>query len=106
MDYKFSRGDNVIWKRAREALNAQKAAHEALDRTPLNLTLNQPIISKEKILLIEGRYDSFIEPEISEDLWEKWERPEIWRLSHGHVSWMFTPGLTRRVLRWLAPRMS
>lgn len=105
MDYKFSRGDQVIWKRVREALQAQTAAFKALDATPLNLTSIKPIIPKENILLIEGRYDSFIEPEITEDLWEKWERPEIWRLSHGHVSWMFTPGITSRVLNWLALRL-
>jgi acetyl esterase/lipase len=106
MDYKFSRGDNVFWKRVREALQVQKPAHEALDATPLNLTLLKPIVPKQNILLIEGRYDSFIEPEITEDLWQKWERPEIWRLPHGHVSWMFTPGVTARVLGWLSPRMN
>lgn len=105
MDYKFSRGENVIWKRVREALKAQKAAYEALNTTPLNLTLTKPVIPKENILLIEGRYDSFIEPEATEELWRNWEQPEIWRLPHGHVSWMFTPGITGRVLNWLAPRL-
>jgi hypothetical protein len=105
MDYKFSRGENVIWNRVREALKAQKAAYEALSTTPLNLTLAKPVIPKENILLIEGCYDSFIEPEATEELWRNWEQPDIWRLPHGHVSWMFTPGLTSRVINWLASRL-
>ena len=105
MNYGFSRGEKIIWRRVREALIGQMAAYEALDTTPLNLTLIKPIIPKENILLIEGRYDSCVEPEVTEDLWQKWNQPEIWRLPHGHVSWMFTPGITNRVLRWLAPRL-
>jgi len=33
------------------------------------------------------------------DLWQKWQQP------HGHVSSLFVPGLTGRVLRWLSPRL-
>jgi len=36
----------------------------------------------------------------------EWGKPEIWRLPHGHISWMGAPGLTGRVLRWLSPRLS
>jgi hypothetical protein len=41
----------------------------------------------------------------NEELWQAWGRPDLWRLPHGHVSWMAMPGLTGRVLRWLAPRL-
>jgi pimeloyl-ACP methyl ester carboxylesterase len=104
--YKASRGEKVIWKSVRKALEAQKLAREELDKTPMNLTLGKPVISKENILLIEGMYDLFVEPEVTEELWQKWEQPEIWRLPHGHVSWMFAPGVTGRVLRWLSPRLN
>ncbi len=104
-DCKAVGGENVIWKPVRKALEARKPAREALDRTPMNLTLSRPVIPKENILLIEGRYDLFIEQEITEELWQKWEQPEIWRLPHGHVSWMFAPGVTGRMLCWLAPRL-
>jgi hypothetical protein len=90
----------------RKALEKQKAAREALDKTPMNLTLSQPVIPKENILLIQGRYDLLVEAEQTEELWQKWQQPEIWRLPHGHVSWMFTPGVTRRVLCWLSPRLN
>jgi hypothetical protein len=77
-----------------------------MDTTPLNLTLSKPVIPKENILLIEGINDLFVEPEVTEELWQKWKQPEIWRLPHGHVSWMFTPGVTGKMLRWLSPRMN
>ena len=64
-----------------------------------------PVIPKENILLIEGIYDLFGDPQPIEELWQKWEQPEIWRLPHGHISALFVPGLTGRVLRWLAPRL-
>jgi pimeloyl-ACP methyl ester carboxylesterase len=104
-DYRATRGECVLWTPMRKALEKQKAAREALDKTPMNLTLSQPVIPKENILLIQSRYDLLVEAEQTEELWHKWKQPEIWRLPHGHISWMFTPGLTRRVLCWLAARM-
>jgi len=90
----------------RKALEKQKAAREALDQTPMNLTLRQPVIPKENILLIQGRYDLPVEAEQTEELRQMWKQPEIWRLPHGHMSWMGVPGLTGRFLRWLTPRLT
>ncbi|HEX2751286.1 MAG TPA: alpha/beta hydrolase family protein, partial [Verrucomicrobiales bacterium] len=92
----------VFWRRVFKAL---RPAHEAMDTTRLNLIVSKPIIPAENILLIEGIHDLFAEAQPIEELWQKWQQPEIWRLPHGHLSWMFTPGLTGRVLRWLAPRL-
>jgi len=105
-DYRTTRGECVLWTPMRKALEKQKAAREALDKTPINLTLSQPVIPKANILLIQGRYDLLVEAELTEELWQQWKQPEIWRLSHGHISWIFTPGLTDRVLDWLTPRMN
>lgn len=104
-DYKFAKAERVIWRRVREVLHLQAATREALDQTPLNLTRVRPCIPKESILLLEGKYDLFVEPRAVEDLWQSWQQPEIWRLPHGHVTWMFAPGLTRRVLGWLSTRL-
>jgi len=60
----------------------------------------------ENILLIQGHYDLVVEAEQTEELWQTWKQPEIWRLPHGHISWMGVPGLTGRVLRWLSPRLN
>jgi len=96
----------VVWRRVREAFQTLRPAHEAMDTTRLNLLFSKPTIPKENILLIEGIHELFADPkEAIEELWQKWQQPEIWRLPHGHISWMFTPGLTSRVLRWLTPRL-
>jgi pimeloyl-ACP methyl ester carboxylesterase len=95
----------VVWRRVREAFQALRPAQEAMDTTRLNLILSTPVIPKENILLIEGIHDLFAEKQPIEDLWQKWQQPEIWRLPHGHISALFVPGLTGRVLRWLTPRL-
>ena len=105
-DYRATRGEGILWTPMRKAVEKQKVAREALDQTPLNLMLSQPIIPKENILLIQCRYDLLVEAEQTEELWQKWGRPEIWRLSHGHISWMFVLGINHRVLDWLAPRLN
>jgi len=96
----------VVWRRVREALQALRPAREAMDSTRLNLIFSTPVITKENILLIEGIHDLFAESQAIEELWQKWEQPEIWRLPHGHISGLFVPSLTRRVLRWLSPRLN
>jgi hypothetical protein len=95
----------VVWRRVRETLQALRPAQEAMDTTRLNLILSTPVIPKENILLIEGIHDLFAERQPIEELWQKWQQPEIWRLPHGHVGWWFVPGLMGRVLRWLSPRL-
>jgi dienelactone hydrolase len=96
----------VVWPRIREALQALRPAQEALDTTRLNLILSRPVIPKENILLIEGIHTFFGERQWIEDLWRKWQQPEIWWLPYGHVSGLFVPGLTGRILRWLEPRLN
>ena len=95
----------VVWPWVRKALEALKPAQEAMDTTRLNLTLSTPLIPKENILLIEGIHDLFADRQAIEELWQKWQQPEIWRLPHGHVSTQFVLGLMGRPLRWLAPRL-
>ena len=95
----------VVWRRLREALQALRPAQEAMDTTRLNLIVSTPVIPKENILLIEGIHTLFGQRQWVENLWQKWQQPEIWWLPHGHVSCLFVPGLTGRVLRWLAPRL-
>jgi len=95
----------VVWRRVREALQALGPAQESMDTTRLNLILSRPVIPKENILLIEGMHDLLAKAQPIEELWQKWQQPEIWRLPHGHITTLFVPGLTGRVLRWLAPRL-
>jgi dienelactone hydrolase len=81
---------------------------EELNLTALNLLTAQPVIPGKNILLLEAFHDSMMCPkEDTEDLWQAWGQPDIWRLPHGHVGVCcgFVPGLTGRVLRWLEPRL-
>jgi len=95
----------VVLPWVRKALQALRPAHEALDTTRLNLILSGPVIPKENILLIEGMHDLLAKAQPIEELWQKWQQPEIWRLPHGHLSWVFTPGLADRMLGWMGPRL-
>jgi hypothetical protein len=90
----------------REAWQKQRQAWETLNVTSLNLTLARPMIPKENILLIEATHDLFVPKEIIEELWQAWERPETWRLPHGHISKTLIIGMTGRVLGWLSPRLN
>jgi Alpha/beta hydrolase family len=105
-NYPVLRGEGVLWPPMRKALERRKAAFEAWDTAPTNLALSQPVVPKENILFIRGRYDFLASPESIEEVWQKWDQPEIWRLPCGHISFMFVaPGITDRVLRWLSPRL-
>jgi dienelactone hydrolase len=95
----------VVWRRVREALQALRPAQEAMDTTRLNLALSTPVIPKENILLIVGSHDLFADGPPYEELWQKWQQPEIWRLPHGHLSAGLVPGLIGRVIRWLAQKL-
>jgi len=105
----LSQAEQIGRRRIREAvLRCHRAACEELDRTPLNLTLARPAISKENVLLIEGMYDQMGWGTPIE-LWQSWGRPNIWRLPHGHISTalsLLMPGLPGRILRWLELRLN
>ena len=107
MGLMLSQAEQVVGRCIREVILRRRAACEELDRTPLNLTLARPAISKENVLLIEGMYDQMGWGAPIE-LWQSWGQPDIWRLPQGHISTALTlsmPGLSGRVLRWLAPRL-
>jgi dienelactone hydrolase len=95
--------DQVVWRRVREALTTLSPAWEAMDTTRLNLVRSTPLIPKENLLLIEGIYDLLSDPEPIEELWQKWQQPEIWRLPYGHLNGRLD--LIGRLLDWLAPRL-
>ena len=97
--------ERIVWRHVREAMRKQRSALERLNLTPVNLTLLQPAIPRKNILLIEAIHDLCAPKEDIERLWQAWGHPDIWRLPHGHHSWMFVPGLTDRVLHWLTPRL-
>jgi pimeloyl-ACP methyl ester carboxylesterase len=100
-----SLAERILSRRVREAIRGQRGAYEALDTTPLNLALSRPAISRDNLLLIEAIHDFCAGGKLFEELCQSWGQPEIWRMRHGHISLWSMPGLTGRVLRWLAPRL-
>ena len=101
----LSAARQIVWPGLRDELLKEQPAREALNRTALNLTNTRPCIPKENILLIEAIHDLFVDRKSMEALWHAWDQPDIWRLPHSHASRILSPGLTGRVLRWLAARM-
>ena len=92
----------------RGRLQSVRGVCESLKLTAMNLTMTQPAIPREKILLIEGIHDLVCSKDDIEDLWQSWGKPDIWRLPYGHVRICCggVPGLPGRVLRWLSPRLN
>jgi hypothetical protein len=99
--------ERAVRPRIRARLQRVSELSQALNGTAMNLTTTQPVIPRERILLVEGVYDSICPKKDIEDLWQSWGQPDIWRLPHGHVGVCcgFVPGLPGRVLRWLSPRL-
>ena len=98
--------ERTIWRRVREAMQMGARFFEETSKTPLNLVFAKPAIPKQDILLIEAVHDLLVGAEPIEELWQAWGKPEIWRLPHGHISWLVEWGLSDRVLRWLKPRLN
>jgi len=85
MGLMLSQAEQVVGRRVREVILRRRTACEELDRTRLNLTLAQPAISKENVLLIGGMHD-LMGWGAPIELWQSWGQPELWRLPHGHIS--------------------
>jgi pimeloyl-ACP methyl ester carboxylesterase len=98
--------ERTIWRSVREMMQKQARFFDETSKTPLNLILTKPAIPKEDVLLIEAVHDLMVGAEPIEQLWQAWDKPEIWRLPHGHVSSLVAWGLTGRVLRWLSSRLN
>jgi pimeloyl-ACP methyl ester carboxylesterase len=98
----------AVRPRIRANLPRIREVCEGLNLSPMNLATTRPVISKERILLIEGVHDLICPKEDIEDLWQAWGHPDIWRLPHGHVAVCcgFVPDLPGSVLRWLSPRLN
>lgn len=100
--------ERAIGRSIRRTLPRKRTALEALNLTALNLAMIRPAIPRENILLIDAIHDLMVPKEATQELWQAWGRPDLWRLPHGHISitCMTAPGLPARVLRWLAPRLN
>jgi pimeloyl-ACP methyl ester carboxylesterase len=75
---------------------------QPVDLSFLNLATEKPVIQPSRILLVQSRHDLFAPAETVEELWRAWNRPEIWRLPHGHISVLFSKPVMDRTVEWIA----
>ncbi len=54
---------------------------------------HQPLLERDRILLIEALYDQFLGPETIDELWQAWGKPRIERYNHGHISILMDQGV-------------
>jgi pimeloyl-ACP methyl ester carboxylesterase len=75
-----------------------------VDLSGLNLASHRPRVGSGGILLVESQYDQFAPAETVEELWQAWDKPEIWRASHGHISVLMSVAIMGRTVRWIRER--
>lgn len=68
----------------------------------LNLASHVPHCAPGGVLMLESLQDLFAPPETVEQVWQAWGKPEIWRLTHGHISILASVPMMARTSRWLA----
>ena len=76
--------------------------HKDVDVSRLNLASLRPLIPRERILIIQSRYDVFAPPAVVNEVWENWERPDIWSVPHGHISVLASLPIMERTVRWIS----
>jgi dienelactone hydrolase len=73
-----------------------------IDLARLDLVSHRPKISSEKILIHEAENDLFAPKEAIEEFWKAWDKPEIWRVRHGHISILMSVSVRKRTVQWIA----
>jgi len=76
--------------------------HKDIDVSRLNLASLRPLIPRERILIIQSRYDIFAPPPVVNEVWENWERPDIWSVPHGHISVLASLPIMERTVCWIS----
>ena len=100
-----SRMDRAIDELAFCSLVRQALAKQPLDLTRLNLQANKPKLTRGFILLVEAEYDLFVPAETTEELWRAWGNPELWTVSHGHITILAASDTMKRATKWVSLRM-
>jgi hypothetical protein len=71
-----------------------------LDR--LNLVAHRPRPFPDDLLIIQSAHDLFAPAETVEELWCAWNKPEMWRVMHGHISILMSAPMMERTVNWVA----
>jgi len=73
-----------------------------IDLAKLNLASHRPKVAREKILIHEAEDDLFAPKEAIEEFWSAWDKPEIWRLRHAHISILTSLSSMKRTVNWIS----
>ena len=68
----------------------------------LNLAEFHPRTCPHKILIVESLYDCFAPVDTVEEIWRAWDKPEIMRVNHGHISVLLSLPVMNRIMGWIA----
>ncbi|GIM30435.1 alpha/beta hydrolase [Clostridium polyendosporum] len=85
-DLSYTIHNSVPGKYIKKDLNKNHFNEDMLNNSwrIINPTLRKPLINKEKILLISGKYDKYVLEDDTNKLWEGWNRPERHNYDCGH----------------------
>jgi hypothetical protein len=72
----------------------------------LNLIAHRPKTARENILIQEAEDDLFAPKEAIEEFWTAWNKPDIWRLRHGHISVLMSVPVMRRTVKWISEKFA
>jgi pimeloyl-ACP methyl ester carboxylesterase len=81
-------------------------ARTNLELGRFNLWAHAHGLNPRNLLLVESRHDLFAPAESVEQLWRAWGQPDIWRLSHGHISVLLSRSVMERTVQWISGRMA
>jgi dienelactone hydrolase len=76
-----------------------------MDLHLLNLTSHKPKMSRGNILMVVAEHDKFVPEETCQELWEAWGNPELWTLSHGHITILASSSMMKRAVKWITLRL-
>ena len=95
---------NKLVKLGRRAggVDAESSAAASAFHSPLNY---QPLVAKDRRLIITGLGDRLAPPEQAEALWEHWDRCALHWFPGNHILHVSQPDYLRRMSRFLRPFM-
>jgi pimeloyl-ACP methyl ester carboxylesterase len=92
--------DRQIWeleflKAMKQSFIEQGATREDIERVamPMLPKFHQPLLERDRILIIQALYDQFLGTDTIDELWQAWGRPRIERYPHGHISILMDAGV-------------
>jgi dienelactone hydrolase len=84
----------------------EQLEHYHLAVEQFDLVNQKPLVKTERLLLLESEHDLFAPAGSVEELWEAWQKPEIWRVPHGHISVLCSGPVMKRTADWLIRQSS